>query len=214
MIRRLARALCLVPCLAPGVSVAADPVDPVAASRLSDELFMLATDTQDALLMIAAAKLRKQARVPRIERRPERDGDLPSGDLPGPREWQDMLAAALALDPDDAVMVGLARDVRAASVRGVASGRVESRAQIRAGGRDTYQPLVFSGGAWADVYVEGAGRADLDLFVRDGAGRMVCSDTDASAIAYCGWRVDTSDSFAVEVLNAGRVATTYRLMTN
>ncbi|WP_226779634.1 hypothetical protein [Oceaniglobus trochenteri] len=194
----------------------AQEVDPIAATRLSAELFDLGQAQNDALLMIAAGKLRKQAeaRVEVIDRAPERDGPAPRENPMAPLTWESMLDAASDLNPDDAQMAGLIDDIRAETTKGVRSGRVESYASIRAGGTDTYRPLEFSVGVYADVYVEGSGGADINLYIRDAQGRLVCSDTDISAIAYCGWQPDTAQAYSVEVLNKGRVASAYKLMTN
>lgn len=193
----------------------AQETDPITAARLSAELFAVADAKGDALLMIAAARLRKSAPVATIDRAPERDGDAPSAEtLEPPLTWEAMLEAAQELSYGDPQLEGLIEDVRAEASKGVQSGRVESYTSIRAGGTDTYRPLVFSGGTYADVYVEGSGVADLNLFVRDAKGRLVCSDTDISAIAYCGWQPNTSETFAVEVRNKGGAPTTYKLMTN
>ena len=81
--------------------------------------------------------------------------------------------------------------------------------------RISIRPWNTSAGDYAEVYVEAKETAsDLNLFVRDGRGRLVCSDTDISAIAYCGWRPATSEFFTVEVVNRGPAASSYSLVTN
>jgi len=164
--------------------------------------------------MIAAAKLRKQVAVDVVERAPERDGAAPDTALDAPRTWETMLDAAADLAFENPMLTSLIEDVRLETTKGVRTGRVESYTSIRAGGTDTYRPLDFTAGAYADVYVEGSGAADLNLYVRDAQGRLVCSDTDISAIAYCGWQPDRAQSFTVEVRNKGRSASAYKLMTN
>ena len=106
-------------------------------------------------------------------------------------------------------------DVTFAGTKGVTSGEVYSITTIRAGGTDSYPPMTYTGGEYADVYIEGAtSSADLNVFVRDAQGRLVCSDTDISAIAYCGWRPGKTEGFTVEVTNRSGTPTSYSLITN
>jgi len=200
--------------LALGHAAQAQQIDPIAASRLSAELFSLAQDQRDTLLMIAAAKLRKQVAVEVVERAPERDGAAPDATPDAPPTWQTMLDAAADLAAENPMLTSLIEDVRVETTKGVRTGRVESYTSIRAGGTDTYRPLEFTAGVYADVYVEGSGAADLNLYVRDAQGRLVCSDTDISAIAYCGWQPDRAQAYSVEVLNKGGRPSAYKLMTN
>ncbi|RVT82655.1 hypothetical protein DXV76_15555 [Rhodobacteraceae bacterium CCMM004] len=191
----------------------AQEVQPIAAMRLSAELFQAAQALSDPLLMIASAKLRKSVALDRVERAPE-EGDAADVPDPGALDWQAMLAEAEALAAGDPTLAGLVDDVRVETTKGVASGQVYSRTTIRGGGRNTYAGLVFDGGTYADVYVEAGAGADLNLFVTDAQGRLVCSDTDLSAIAYCGWRPEARAAFTIEVRNASNRGTPYDLMTN
>jgi hypothetical protein len=196
------------------VAAPAQEIDPITASRLSAEMFTLASEQRDTLLMIAAAKLRKQVAVEVVERAPERDGAAPDAATDAPLTWEAMLDAAAELAFENPMLTSLIEDVRLETTKGVRTGRVESYTSIRAGGTDTYRPLEFTVGAYADVYVEGSGVSDLNLIVRDAQGRLVCSDTDISAIAYCGWQPDQTQTYAVEVVNKGRSPSAYKLMTN
>ncbi|MWB77694.1 hypothetical protein GLS40_06630 [Pseudooceanicola sp. 216_PA32_1] len=132
----------------------------------------------------------------------------------GPVSAEDMLDTALALAPGDPLIAGLVEDQRAMRTKGVVSGQVYSISRIRAGGRDTYRPLEYEGNSYAEVYVEGQSGVDLNLMVYDSAGRVVCTDTDISAIAYCGWRPATQEVFSVVILNRGATVTSYTLITN
>ena len=72
----------------------------------------------------------------------------------------------------------------------------------------------FKGGEYAEVYVEGRGTSDLNLYVYDAQNRLVCSDTDISDIAYCGWRPAKTAAFSVKVENKGKSGAPYSMMTN
>lgn len=198
---------------APGSALAENPVR---NAELSARLFEEAVDLQDPMLAVAAARLRKSVLARRVDIEPQKDGPVdPDSSYDRLRSWQDMIAFALQVAPDDPVIARLADDVKFAGTKGVTSGQVYSITTIRAGGTDTYPPMTYTGGEYADVYVEGAqSAADLNVLVRDGQGRVVCSDTDVSAIAYCGWRPTSSEGFTVVVTNTSGTATSYSLITN
>ncbi|MDF1855129.1 hypothetical protein [Pseudooceanicola sp.] len=211
-------ALAIVPQAGPAEALSLDadmvPASAVKRIEISARLLETAMGDRDALLALAAAKLRKSALGKEVAREPERDGPVPEGAAEPPISWQDMRDTALALAPGDPVIEGLAADLTLEKSKGVVSGKVYSISQIRAGGTDTYRPLQYEGNAYAEVYVEGASAADLNVKVFDQAGRLVCSDTDISAIAYCGWRPAASEEFSVVVLNRGGGGTSYTLITN
>lgn len=182
---------------------------------LSAELYLEGVERQDPLLLLAAAKLRKSVVMSRVERVP--DSDMPPPDdaeAVEPIGWQEILDAAVAMAPEDDILAGLAEDVRAENARGVKSGQVYSITSIRHGGTDTYPALTYRAGEYADVYVEGSGEADLNLYVYDTQNRLVCSDTAISAIAHCGWTPSTEAGFVIVVRNKGRGSSGYSLITN
>ncbi len=196
-------------------------------AELSARLFQMAVQDRDPLLALAAAKLRKNVFGAEIVRVPERGSgaaeDRAAAQSPAimsespaaqPVGWQDMIETAIAFAPNDPTIKGLADDLSADRAKGVVSGKVYSISQIRAGGKDTYRPLEYQGNAYAEVYVEGSTATDLNVKVFDSAGRLVCSDTDISSIAYCGWRPATTEAFSVVVLNQGGRSTSYTLITN
>ncbi|MGY3439405.1 MULTISPECIES: hypothetical protein [unclassified Marinovum] len=184
-------------------------------AALSAEVFLAGAEAQDPLLMLAAAKLRKSVAFEAITRTPDKDMPLPDDVMAeAPLGWDGMLDAALDMAPEDAVIAALAQDLRAEGARGVQSGQLYSITAIRNGGTDTYPAMVYRGGEYADVYIEGNGGADLNLFVYDAQARLVCSDTDISAIAHCGWTPAQDAAFTVVVRNKGRGHSGYSLITN
>jgi len=193
-------------------TVAAAEIGLVKRVRISAEVFATGQETKDPLLMIAAAKLRKSAHLMPVDRVPNSGGaGTPSG---GVLDWSQMLDAAQTLATGDPVLIGLIEDIRAENSKGVVDGPVYSIVKIRASGQDTYDALPFQGGKYAEIYVEGQGSSDLNLFVYDDQSRLVCSDTDISDIAYCGWRPASSGGFTVAVKNKGKADNQYSLITN
>lgn len=192
---RLAAALAL--CTLAGLPAAAEPLDNAA---LSARLYAEGLALDDPLVILAAARLRKAA------------GFAPGGSLP--MGWQVMLDRAALLAEGDAVLLGLIADSAAESAKGVATGPVYRLARIDPGATDRFPPLEVNGGERSEVYVEPEAEADLNLVIRDGAGAVICADTDPSPIAYCAWTQAAPGSVILEVSNAGPDATPYALMTD
>ncbi len=179
----------------------AAPLSGVKTAELSAQLYAAGVAAADPLLQIAAAKLRKSVAF----RGPE--GGAPLG-------WQAMLASAEALAAGDAALLGLIGDVRAETVKGVASGPMYQIGTLASGGVDRFPSVGFAAGDYAEIYVEAKGEADLNLQVFDAQGQLVCADTDPSPIAYCGWTAAGGEGFVMQVENAGPQDTAYALMTN
>jgi len=199
----------LIACLF-AVPAAAEPASPVKTAELSARLYAVGVEMADPMLIVSAAKLRKTI-APTPTDRTATDG-TPAKDVP--LSWEDMLADAEALAEGDDALLGLIADIRAETTKGVASGPVYNIGAIANGKTDTYPTVDFVGGEYAEVYVEAKSATDLNLTIVDAQGRLVCSDTDASHIAYCGWRPSDTASFVLKVENNGPASANYALMTN
>lgn len=205
---RLLPAALLTLCLA--LPVAAEPLTPVQTAALSARLYAAGVEAADPVLMLAAARLRKTIAPEPIMRAAE--GGESGTDAP--LGWEAMAEAAADLAGDDPAILGLIDDLRAEGSKGVASGPVYNIGQLARGKTDTYRNIDFKGGEYAEVYVEAQTTVDLNLSVTDAQGRLVCTDTDVSHIAYCGWRPDAAGTFTLTVQNKGGAGTGYALMTN
>lgn len=177
----------------------AEPASPLRLAALSADLYAQGVETADPLTILTAARLRKSAAP-----------DLAPED---PLSWQSMLAAASALAGDDPAVAALAADIAAETAKGAIAGAV-----IRRGDADPGEtPLLaldFEGGAYAEVYVEAAPGTDINIFVRDADGNVVCEDRNTSFVAYCGWTPSQDGSFTLTVENRSTAPTEYSLMTN
>ena len=191
------------------IAALADP-SPVKIAELSARLYAVGMEAQDPLLIIAAAKLRKTI-APVASDRAATGGTSASD---APLGWDEMLASAEPLATGDDALLGLIADVLVEATKGVASGPVYNIGVLSNGGDDTYPPIEFRGGEYAEVYVEAKSAANLNLTVLDDKGRLVCADTDISHIAYCGWTPATGGTFTLKVENKGPVSANYALMTN
>ncbi len=200
---------CLVAAALGGQALAETP-SPVKVAEVSARLYALGVETGDPLLIIAAARLRKTLAPVATDRAPE-GGTATDG---APLTWEEMLATAQPLAAGDDALLGLIADVAAETTKGVASGPVYNIGSLPDGGGDTYPPIVFRGGEYAEVYVEAKAATNLNLTIHDDRGRLVCSDTDISHIAYCGWTPADAGSFTLKVANKGPTSAAYALMTN
>ncbi len=188
----------------------AETPSPVKIAELSARLYATGIAAGDPVLVLSAARLRKGL-APVAGDRAAVDGIV--GDS-APMGWAEMLASAEALAGDDPALLGLIEDAKAEAMKGVASGPVYNIGSLGNGKGDTYPPIEFRGGEYAEVYVEARAATNLNLGVYDDRGRLVCSDTDISHIAYCGWTPAKPGTFTLKVDNKGPASAAYALMTN
>lgn len=188
----------------------AEGPSPVKIAELSARLYAAGIEAGDPLLVLSAGKLRKGL-APVAGDRAAMDGTVGEG---APLGWEEMLDAAAGLAAGDETVLGLIDDARVETTKGVASGPVYNIGSLGNGKRDTYPPIEFRGGEYAEVYVEAKGATNLNLAIYDDRGRLVCSDTDISHIAYCGWTPAQPGTFTLKVDNKGPVGADYALMTN
>ncbi|WP_333816765.1 hypothetical protein [Tabrizicola sp.] len=188
----------------------AETPSPVKVAELSARLYVAGMAAGDPLLILSAAKLRKEL-APVAADRAAVDGIIGES---APLGWEEMLASAAELAAGDEALMGLIEDAKVEATKGVASGPVYNIGSLGNGKGDTYPPIEFRGGEYAEVYVEARAATNLNLGVYDDKGRLVCSDTDISHIAYCGWTPAAGGTFTLKVENKGPVAADYALMTN
>lgn len=174
-------------------------------AALSAELYARGVEAEDALMVLSAARLRKALGARPAEGTGEGGAFL---------DWRAMLDAGRALAEGDPALAALAGDIAAEKARGVATGPIYRIAAIPPGTGAEPVELTFSGGTYAEAYVEAAPGIDLDLYVRDGLGRLVCADTGGHNVGYCGWTPVEDGSFTLEVVNGSDEPAEYTLMTN
>lgn len=192
----------------------ADPNQDVSYIRLSGELAAVARDTNDAVLMLAAANLEamavtEDAQHERVVQDGEADGEA-KAEGPGLFELAQEYAGSneqlLALVDDTKAMAE-------ATARGRRGGAGEAYDTVRARGTDVWR-IVFRGRELAEVCIVGDGDTDLDLYVYDEGGNLICSDTGYTDRAYCSWTPRWTGPFEIEIQNLGGVYNRYRLATN
>ncbi len=178
---------------------------PLFRAALAADLYRRGVAEADPLLVLAAARLRRDALLPQTG-----DDGAPLPLL----DWAAMLDTARALAGGDAGLLDLIADAAAERDKGVRVGPAYVIARIAPGLGPDRVDYVFKGGEVADVYVEGAPGTNLDLYVRDENGKLICTDTHPSNIAYCNWTPLHDATYSLTVENRGGTATEYLLITN
>lgn len=200
--------------LVPGMAWPGTPAPgALRVAALSAELYSRGIAAGDALAVLVAAHLRKG-----LNATPAAPAGGAAPAEPGPDtgflDWQVMLEAGRMLAADDPMLASLADDIAAGAGRGVSTGPIYRIAAVEGESRAKVAELYFSGGAYAEAYVEAAPGIDLDLYIRDEAGLVVCKDTGGYNIGYCGWTPAEDGTFTVEVVNGSPGPAEYTLMTN
>ncbi len=199
-----------------GQSAAADPqAEALKLIRMSRTLHDRAIETSDPVLMLSAARLRKDSGMAAGELGTLEDGEPGSGGVSEDTfGWEAWLQEAVRLSGGSELIAGLADDIRTSKSKGLKGQAVYTEGRLAAHDSHRYSNLNFVGGEFAEVYSEGLGKADIDLFVRDSRGALVCSQTDSSNINQCGWTPGATGPFEVTLENKSDFADTYALTTN
>ena len=199
------------------VTTSPPTASPVRAMRQAREAFADARADGDALGMFAAA--RQAAAIGLREGTPEKqdDGAENAGKDGEPpiREPKVMLEAALA-EAGDGPLAAMIEEEMSVEGRGNIDGPFHYVTQVDPYDDDRYrlESMVFVGGEWAEVAVLGDGDTDLDLYVYDEFGNLICASEDAFDVEYCEWVPAFTGPFLVVVRNYGDVYNEYELLTN
>jgi len=178
---------------------------------LSGQLIIYGRNHHDALALILAADMRKKLALKFVQRQATEDGAESAN---ASDAIEAILAEAAKFADGNESYLELIEDVRASASKGKSDGPAYNIRTIKARGKNSYRNIEFSGGQYAEIYVEGSGRANLDLFIYDAKGRLICSDTDPSDINYCGWTPPANGSYLVTIINKSNRSNRYSLMTN
>lgn len=183
---------------------------PVEQLHLSEQLAAYGRTAKDPLSLIVAAQIRQQVGVKVVDRKPdEGDSGAPASAEAG-AVVDGLLAEAKALSKNDATIVAMADDVKAAATKGRVGGGIVSLGQIT--GRTIHsRTMSFRANQTAEVAAVGIDTNDIMLEVFDEGGHLICRDTDP---AYCRFTPAWTGSFTVKVHNDGKSLAHYRLETN
>jgi hypothetical protein len=183
---------------------------------LADELARYGDAKKDPLALIVAAQIKKQ--IPVVDApdlKPAKTGSAPDTQKSTGVDYsvEALLTRARSLAGDNKDVLALADDVQQTSSRGATGGPKRGRDGVLAGSTDSYR-ITFRGDQRAAVLVSGDGDTDLDLFVYDENGNLICSDEDATDVMLCEWEPAWTGPFLIEIKNLGRVRNRYEIITN
>lgn len=184
-------------------------------ARLAGELALVAEEIRDSVLMLAAAILDEMADVAVVERGKAND---PQGALGEQKPLaRDLFELAEEYAGENEAMLALVRDSvsRAASMsmKGRVHGAAVHRDRVLAYDTDIYRE-VYRAKELAEICIVGDGDTDLDLYIYDENGNLICEDLGFTDRAYCTWTPRWEGIFEIHVENLGNVYNEYRLFTN
>lgn len=172
-------------------------------------------------LLIGARIIKRTEPPPAVEATPETrtDPDAPdeeakdttAGDPLAPDR---LLARAreLAAGRDD--ILELIQDVEEEGSRWVeytAYGTAEGVYRVSAYSTDVFR-ITFRGGHTAAVLIQGDGDTDLDLYIYDRHGNLICVSDTFTDREFCRWGPRRTADYIIEVVNLGPVWNEYRII--
>lgn len=180
---------------------------------LSQELYAYGLEARDPLAVIVAARIRQGIDVEEREHEiAEQDGEAEEADIEF-ASAADMLDEARVLARGDEALNGLIAETEAQASRGRVGGPGRSTGWVSARGTTSYN-ISFRGGERAAVWASGPGRTDLDMYVYDQNGNLICRHIDYSDRMSCFWTPRWTGNFRVEVRNLGQVGVSFNMVTN
>ncbi|MBD5369634.1 MAG: hypothetical protein HDR80_00590 [Bacteroides sp.] len=195
-------------------------VNPAVSSlRLASELVKYGYAQQSALPLIDALQIISENPVGDLDATKEGETEVVS--LEGKNgtvtiDFAEILGKAREYAADDANLLAII-DVIEKDSKGAHRGRVGGATRkydvVKANTTDVYT-IKFYGDRLAEIGVSGDGDTDLDLYVYDSNGNLIESDTDYSDDCYVSWVPRWTGNFKVKIVNRGRVANRYLLLTN
>lgn len=113
-----------------------------------------------------------------------------------------VLERARALAGERTDLLAMIDDAAKAGKRGAVNGTQQWRDVVSSRQTDVYR-LAFRGGETAMVAVSGDGDSDLDLYVYDENGHLICRDESETDDMVCSWQPRWTGEFTVHIRNLG-----------
>lgn len=193
-------------------------------AALAYELFNYGKAAGDALAMVSAATILSsveadlkvagddetvQKETLAADEPPAKTGDASVPDSSA------ILEEARVLARDNTAIVALIDEAKASgSRRFFGRDRYHGYTTARANSDDPWRWRVARGGELAEVAISGDGDTDLDLFVYDEYGNLICSSQSWSDDEYCSWIPRRTGEFRIVVRNHGNVWNRYLMYIN
>jgi hypothetical protein len=188
---------------------------PVSERLMAERLARLGEQTQDALALIVAARIKQQTGE-RTTKRDFRSRDAQDA-IPAAQRSDTSLAALIAraktLAKGRADLIALANEVESSRGRGRPEGPYVATTVIR-GGVTSVLEMRFEGGTLAVIGISGDGATDLDLYVTDEDGKRVCTAEGDSDDEICRFTPRVTATYRIEVRNRGKIANQFLFVSN
>lgn len=168
--------------------------------------------TKDPLALITAAKILRD--VGGSDSKAQRTGGKAGDDKnkPDATAVPAILERAKGMAAGRADLLAMVEDLSKAATRGAVGGPGILRTVVRSRETDSFR-VTFRGGERAVVTVSGDGDSDLDLFVYDENGNLICKDDDRTDDMVCGFSPKWTGPFTIRVRNLG-IANQYVIRHN
>jgi hypothetical protein len=192
----------------------AQTVEPIHELTLAQQLAIYGVENQDAMSLIVAAQIMDKYLLSDSDVQPrEATGAAPEGVAPVIASVTDILAAARELAGDRQDLIALIDDVEAGGSRGSVYGEGSYEDYIGPYASVAYDEGFF-GEEQAIVTLNGWDDTDLDLYVYDEYGNLICEGASYTSSEYCEWTPRWTGNFTIVVYNNGGIENSYSLWTN
>jgi hypothetical protein len=201
-----------------GVALPAKSATAVDQLHLADQLFALGVKNEDALLVLAAARLYAANPSQVLDKPPTaapgEPAPSPAADQSRP-ELAQVLQVARTLAAGDAALLAQANGIETRQARGLVGGAKRTVRYVVNPGRIHRFVEIFRGGELGVVTLDGDGDGLLNLVIRDPVDdSVVCYARLAGDQQRCSFNVYRTTEVVVEVQNVGGYASGYRMRMN
>jgi hypothetical protein len=124
-----------------------------------------------------------------------------------------ILADAIVLAEDDAILLAMIDKLEKSKIRGAVGGPQIGEFRVFAHSTDSYV-VKFYANEPASVILSGDGDTDLDLYVYDENGNLIGKDDDYSDDCIVTWNPLWTGNFVIKVVNIGNIYNHYVIATN
>ena len=187
-------------------------VQDIRALGLAYNLVEYGDKKKDPYALVQAARMLKSIPTRQSSAKPK-EGSVDTVEGESSYRVEAILNRAKDLALGRADVLSLIKDVEGYAARGNAEGPTRIVDAVRAGQTDVWE-FTFVGGQRAGVVVSGDGDTDLDLYVHDQHGNLICGDDDYTDDTVCIWTPRWTGTFYVKIVNRGSVYNRYLLVTN
>ena len=189
--------------------------EPVSLAATAERLARYGDEKKDPLALIMAARILQDVGGTKEDRKKESKGGSGESDKPAGADMtvDGLLARARTLAGGRQDIIAMADEVAKSGSRGASGGPKGTTTVVRGLARDVFT-VSFTGGYPAAVGISGDGDTDLDLYVYDENGNLICRSDRYGDDELCRWNPRWTGPFRIEVRNLGPVPNRYVLRTN